>query len=73
MDSQDTSPDLEQLATSPDIPFYSIEEWENNFDGLFARVESGEHIGITDGKLRAVFVPVDDELVEHLRDHDDGC
>lgn len=64
---------MEQLATSPDIPFYSIEEWDRDFDELLARVENGEHIGITDGKTRAVFIPVDDELVKHLRDHDDGC
>jgi antitoxin (DNA-binding transcriptional repressor) of toxin-antitoxin stability system len=64
---------LEQLATSQDIPFYSTEEWESDFDELFSRVENGETIGITDGKTRAVFVPVDDDLVKHLRDHDDGC
>ena len=43
---------------------FTIEEWEKNFDELFARVENGEHIGIVreDGSA-AVFMPADDELL----------
>jgi len=37
---------------------FTLQEWEDNFDELFERVESGETIGIIgdDGKA-AVFMP----------------
>ena len=43
---------------------FTLKEWEDNFDELFARVENGEHIGIVreDGSA-AVFMPADDELL----------
>ena len=43
---------------------FTLQEWEDNFDELFARVENGEHIGIVreDGTA-AVFMPADDELL----------
>jgi antitoxin (DNA-binding transcriptional repressor) of toxin-antitoxin stability system len=43
---------------------FTIEEWEKNFDELFARVENGETIGIVkeDGQA-AVMMPADDEIV----------
>ena len=43
---------------------FTIEEWEENFDELFARVENGETIGIVkeDGTA-AVMMPADDELI----------
>ena len=44
---------------------FTIEEWEENFDELFARVENGETIGIVkeDGQA-AVMMPADDELIQ---------
>ena len=43
---------------------FTIQEWEENFDSLLERVESGEHIGIVreDGTA-AVMIPADDELI----------
>ena len=43
---------------------FTIEEWEKNFDELFARVENGETIGIVkeDGQA-AVMMPADDEII----------
>ena len=43
------------------MEIFSLKEWEENFDELFARVENGERLGIVreDGKA-AVFMPVDD-------------
>jgi antitoxin (DNA-binding transcriptional repressor) of toxin-antitoxin stability system len=43
---------------------FTIEEWEKNFDELFARVENGETIGIVkeDGQA-AVMMPAEDELI----------
>ena len=43
---------------------FTLKEWEDNFDELFARVENGEHIGIVreDGSA-AVFIPADDEML----------
>jgi len=47
---------------------FTLKEWENNFDDLFARVENGETIGIVreDGTA-AVFMPADE--AEFLRIH----
>ena len=43
---------------------FTLQEWEENFDALFRRVEEGETIGVMrdDGKA-AVFMPIDDELI----------
>ena len=43
---------------------FTIEEWEENFDSLFSRVENGETIGIVkeDGTA-AVMMPADDDFV----------
>ena len=47
---------------------FTLQEWEENFDELFKRVEEGETIGVMrdDGKA-AVFMPADE--VEFLRIH----
>ena len=43
---------------------FTIEEWENNFDELFERVENGETIGIeNDNGEKAIMIPADDELI----------
>jgi antitoxin (DNA-binding transcriptional repressor) of toxin-antitoxin stability system len=43
---------------------FTVEEWEENFDELFERVENGETIGIVnkDGSA-AVMMPADDDFV----------
>ena len=48
-----------------DIPFYTVEHWQENWDSLLERVESGETIGIENIETgeRAVMVPADDELI----------
>ena len=45
--------------------FYSVEYWQENWDTLLERVESGETIGIENIETgeRAVMVPADDELI----------
>lgn len=47
------------------MTFYTVQEWEENWDELFSRVESGETLGIIneDGH-KAVMVPADDELIK---------
>ena len=47
---------------------FTLKEWQDNFDNLFARVENGETIGIVreDGTA-AVFMPADE--AEFLRIH----
>jgi len=47
---------------------FTLKEWEENFDELYARVEQGESIGIVreDGTA-AVMMPADD--AEFLRIH----
>ena len=49
---------------------FTIEEWENNFDELFERVENGETIGIVkeDGQA-AVMMPADE--ADFIRIHTD--
>ena len=47
---------------------FTLQEWEENFDALFKRVEDGETIGVVreDG-TSAVFMPADE--AEFLRIH----
>jgi len=54
------------------MEIFSLKEWEDNFDELFARVENGERLGIVreDGKA-AVFVPADDELLKINMDNEE--
>ena len=55
-----------------DIEFYTVDEWEERFDELFARVENGEIVGIYDLITgdRAVIIPVEEyeRLMESLND-----
>ena len=52
---------------------FTIEEWEKNFDELFARVENGETIGIIkeDGQA-AVMMPADEEDFLRIHTTDDN-
>ena len=53
---------------------FTVKEWEDNWDELFARVENGETIGVVneDGRT-AVMVPADDELIRLYTEHDEAC
>jgi PHD/YefM family antitoxin component YafN of YafNO toxin-antitoxin module len=43
---------------------FTVEEFQENFDQLMQRVESGEHLGIIDEEGKAfVMMPADDELI----------
>ena len=46
------------------MEIFTVQEWEENFEELFERVEKGETIGIVneDGKA-AVMIPADDEFL----------
>lgn len=52
-------------GTKTAMNFYTVQEWEENWDELFLRVENGETLGIIneDGH-KAVMVPADDELIK---------
>ena len=52
---------------------FTVKEWEDNWDELFARVENGETIGVVneDGRT-AVMMPADDELIRMYTDHEEG-
>ena len=39
------------------MEIYTVEEFQERFDEMIDRVESGEHIGITDGTNSAVMIP----------------
>ena len=53
---------------------FTLEEWENNFDELFKRVEEGETIGvIREDGTAAVFMPSEDaDLLRIHTDHNDA-
>jgi len=42
---------------------YTVEEFQERWDEMISRVESGESIGITNGENVAVMIPADDELI----------
>tara|TARA_R100000030_G_scaffold16446_2_gene11037 strand:+ start:10154 stop:10330 length:177 start_codon:yes stop_codon:yes gene_type:complete len=54
---------------------FTLKEWEDNFDNLFARVENGETIGIVreDGQA-AVVMPADeaDFIRIHTEENNDA-
>ncbi len=52
---------------------FTIKEWEENWDELFARVEDGETIGVVneDGHI-AVMTPMDDDMVKMYTDHNEA-
>ena len=48
------------------MDFYSVEYWQENWDTLLSRVESGETIGIENvNGERAVMIPADDFVRIH--------
>ena len=50
------------------MEIFTLQEWEENFDSLFKRVEDGETIGVVrDDGTAAVFMPADE--AEFLRIH----
>lgn len=52
---------------------FTVKEWEDNWDELFARVENGETIGVVneDGRT-AVMMPADDELIRIYTEHNEA-
>ena len=52
---------------------FTVKEWEDNWDELFARVENGETIGVVneDGRT-ANMMPADDELIRMYTEHDEA-
>ena len=57
-----------------DIPFYTVEYWQDNWDALLERVEGGETLGVenTETGERAVMVPADDELIRLYTEHNEA-
>lgn len=52
---------------------FSVKEFQERFDELFERVESGETLGIIDESGRAsVMMPADAELIKIYTDHDEA-
>ena len=55
------------------MDYYSIHEWEENFDVLFERVENGESIGVIDKEGKSfVMTPIDEETRRLYTDHDEA-
>mgnify|MGYP003115023405 FL=1 len=57
------------------MQFYTVEQWQENWEELMDRVEKGETIGVENEKgNRAVMMPADDELIKiYTEDNNDGC
>lgn len=54
------------------IDFYTVEHWQENWENLIDRVESGEHIGIVNEEgHKAVMIPADDEIIKMYREMND--
>ncbi|WDS61182.1 hypothetical protein SBM3_00095 [Synechococcus phage S-BM3] len=41
---------------------YTVEEFQERWDEMIDRVESGEHIGVTNGKNKAVMIPAEEHF-----------
>ena len=54
------------------MEFYTVEQWQENWDELIGRVEDGESIGVTNGRNRAIMMPADEELIRIYTEHDEG-
>ena len=55
---------MSDILNTSTMEFFTVKEWEENFDELFERVEKGETIGIeNDNGERAIMIPADDELI----------
>ena len=64
---------MSDIINKSTMEFFTVKEWEENFDELFERVEKGETIGIeNDNGERAIMVPADDELIRIYTDHNDA-
>ena len=54
------------------IKFYTVKHWQENWEELMSKVESGEHIGIVNEEgHKAVMLPADDELIKMYREMND--
>ena len=55
---------MSDILNTSTMQFFTVKEWEENFDELFQRVENGETIGIeNDNGEKAIMIPADDELI----------
>ena len=57
------------------MKFYSVEYWQEHWEKLMDRVESGESIGVenTQSGERCVMIPAADELMTLYVEHDEAC
>lgn len=61
-----------KIINMKNIDFYTVEHWQENWEELMSRVESGEHIGIQNEEGdKAVMLPADDEFIRMYRDMND--
>lgn len=55
------------------IEVYTVEEFQENWDEMIARVEGGEHIGIiNEDGCAAVMMPAEDEMLKLYSDHNEA-
>ena len=61
-----------KIINMRNIKFYTVKHWQENWEELMSKVESGEHIGIVNEEgHKAVMLPADDELIKMYREMND--
>ena len=61
-----------KIINMRNIKFYTVKHWQENWEELMSKVESGEHIGIVNEEgHKAVMLPADDELIRMYREMND--
>ena len=63
-------PDCLNMTT---MEIFTVEEFQERWDELIARVENGEHLGIiNENGNAAVMIPADDELYRIYTEHNEA-
>ena len=63
---------MPDLINTQKMQVYTVEEFQERWEEMIARVEGGEHIGITNGKNTCVMVSADDELIRIYTEHNEA-
>jgi hypothetical protein len=60
------------LLNTQKMQIYTVEEVQEHWDEMIARVEGGEHIGITNKNNTCVMIPADEELIRIYTEHNEA-
>ena len=63
---------MPDLINIQKMQIYTVEEFQERWNEMIARVDDGEHIGITNGSNTCVMVPADEELIRIYTEHNEA-